>query len=279
MHARQLASLGFLSLLLQPTSASAKERLLISTLRGWYTTALEELAVEYEQLHPDIDVEINLQPDQFSLSRYYTAQMAVDRAAAPDVVHGNLLGVDENFHAQRFLSVNEYLERPNPYAGNVVWRDLFDPALLASLAVDGIHDCVLPLDFCDLGVFYNQDIFDRLGLAPPETWDEWIALCQTIEDQGYIPIAIPATVQDDFTLMFNQLFEDACMRNFIPSSSPSRETGITFRQTANTYTICTIATPTASSPLIPSAQPGPFSMERFPTNCPYSWKPIPSSEE
>ncbi len=216
MDARQLARIALLSLLFQPTSVPAKERVLISTLRGWYTTALEELAEQYEQMHPGIDVKINLQPDMNSLSRYYTAQMAVDRADAPDVVHGNLLGVEENYHGKRFLAINEYLERPNPYAGSVVWRDLFDPALLASLAVDGIQHCVLPLDFCDTGVFYNLDIFNRYGLAPPDTWDEWLDLSRVLEDKGFIPIAIPATVQDDFTSMFNNMFEDACMRNFIP---------------------------------------------------------------
>ena len=41
-----------------------------------------------------------------------------------------------------------------------------------------------------LTVFYNEAIFAELGLEEPETWDEFIALNQTIADAGYIPIAL-----------------------------------------------------------------------------------------
>ncbi len=41
-----------------------------------------------------------------------------------------------------------------------------------------------------LTVFYNEAIFDELGLEEPETWDEFIALNETIADAGYIPIAL-----------------------------------------------------------------------------------------
>ena len=202
--------------ILPGTYARAKERVLISTVRGFYNTAMDEIASQYMELHPDVEIEINIQPDKYTITRYYTAQMAADRATAPDVVHGNLLGIDENFHMGRFLAVNSYLERPNPYAGNVVWKDLFEADLLKSMAVDGIHYCVIPLDFCDAAIYYNKDMFDRLGLAPPATWDEWIEMCILLEGQDILPIAVPASSQNDFTSWVNAMFEDACMRSFTP---------------------------------------------------------------
>lgn len=37
--------------------------------------------------------------------------------------------------------------------------------------------------------FYNQDIFDEAGVtAVPQTWDEFLAVCQKIKDAGKIPI-------------------------------------------------------------------------------------------
>ena len=154
--------------LLAGDGAAAKERVLISTVRGFYNTAMDEIAAQYMELNPDVEIEINLQPDNYTITRYYTANMAADRATAPDIVHGNLLGIDQNFHMDRFLAVNDYLQRPNPYAGNVVWMDLFDPDLIRSMAVDGIHYCVIPLDFCDAAVYYNKDIFGcSLVFTPP----------------------------------------------------------------------------------------------------------------
>ena len=41
-----------------------------------------------------------------------------------------------------------------------------------------------------LTVFYNKDIFDELGLSEPTTWDEFMAINETILDAGIIPISL-----------------------------------------------------------------------------------------
>ena len=199
-----------------PSQSPAKELILLSTVRGFYNTALLELADMYMERHPDVEVEINIQPDNFSILRYYTAQMAADRSSAPDIVHGNLLGIEKNFHLGRFLAVNEYLDLPNPYADNVIWREIFDETFLKVFAVDGIYYCVLPLDYLDVAVYYNREIFDRFGLSPPQSWEEWLRLCVFLKDNGVIPIAVAATMQADISSWFSTMFEDAALRHFIP---------------------------------------------------------------
>lgn len=48
-------------------------------------------------------------------------------------------------------------------------------------------------------VFYNQDIFDEVGIeAVPTTWDEFLDACQKIKDGGYIPLT-----SDDAYIMCN----------------------------------------------------------------------------
>ena len=37
-------------------------------------------------------------------------------------------------------------------------------------------------------VFYNKAVFDRLGLSPPETWEEFIHVCEVLKDNGVDPI-------------------------------------------------------------------------------------------
>lgn len=44
------------------------------------------------------------------------------------------------------------------------------------------------LDVSTFGVYYNKDIFDRLQLQPPQTWDEFIGLCDKIKQAGLSPI-------------------------------------------------------------------------------------------
>jgi len=40
-----------------------------------------------------------------------------------------------------------------------------------------------------LGIYYNKQIFNELGLTEPKTWDEFIAINQTLKDNGIQPLA------------------------------------------------------------------------------------------
>ena len=46
---------------------------------------------------------------------------------------------------------------------------------------------VLPFDTPTLILFYRRDIFQKLGLTPPATWDEHFANCQAIQKSGLTP--------------------------------------------------------------------------------------------
>jgi len=47
------------------------------------------------------------------------------------------------------------------------------------------------------GVIYNQDIFEEQGLEVPETWDEFIAVCDALQDAGITPFY--GTLADSWT--------------------------------------------------------------------------------
>ncbi|MGG3282618.1 ABC transporter substrate-binding protein [Paenibacillus solani] len=42
------------------------------------------------------------------------------------------------------------------------------------------------------GFFYNKKIFNELGLTPPTTWDQFLAMCETLKSAGYTPLALGA---------------------------------------------------------------------------------------
>jgi len=46
---------------------------------------------------------------------------------------------------------------------------------------------VLPFDTPTLVLFYRKDIFNKLGLTPPATWDDHFANCQAIQKSGLTP--------------------------------------------------------------------------------------------
>lgn len=47
----------------------------------------------------------------------------------------------------------------------------------------------VPGSMCVGGFFYNKGIFDAVGVSVPETWAEFLDVCQKLEDAGYIAVA------------------------------------------------------------------------------------------
>jgi raffinose/stachyose/melibiose transport system substrate-binding protein len=40
-----------------------------------------------------------------------------------------------------------------------------------------------------LGLFINKDVFEKAGLTPPTTWDEFITVSKALKEKGIIPLA------------------------------------------------------------------------------------------
>lgn len=57
----------------------------------------------------------------------------------------------------------------------------------------GGHTYIIPYELITSGIWYNQVLFDKLGLKAPQTWDEFIQLCKTLKADGISPIAADGT--------------------------------------------------------------------------------------
>jgi raffinose/stachyose/melibiose transport system substrate-binding protein len=47
----------------------------------------------------------------------------------------------------------------------------------------------LPMDYAGIGIIYNKDIFERLGVKPPATYRDLERLCRTLRTNGVTPFA------------------------------------------------------------------------------------------
>ncbi|MEO3755566.1 extracellular solute-binding protein [Streptomyces sp. B6B3] len=46
-----------------------------------------------------------------------------------------------------------------------------------------------------IGAIYNTSVFQRAGVEPPETWSDFLQVCETLKRAGTIPIALGAQTQ------------------------------------------------------------------------------------
>ncbi|MCP4195556.1 MAG: carbohydrate ABC transporter substrate-binding protein [Proteobacteria bacterium] len=69
------------------------------------------------------------------------------------------------------------------------WNESFPKGFRAMSEVDG-KAYFVPLEWYWWAMFFRQSILDEHGITPPETWDEMLAACDTLNDAGVIPITI-----------------------------------------------------------------------------------------
>ena len=66
----------------------------------------------------------------------------------------------------------------------------FAETLFAGSQTSGVYDGVqryLNIAYTVFGTWYSKSLFEEKGWAYPQTWDEMLALCETIKGAGIAP--------------------------------------------------------------------------------------------
>lgn len=168
------------------------------------------LARRFERLHPGVKVSFIKNP----LGDFRTWMITqLKGGAAPDIMWTHSTWANQDAQYGWFVRLDPYLSQPNPYVpGNKRWFDLFyADATNAKRAPDG-GLYALPIDQVETGVFYNKDIFRRVGASPPSTWEEFLAVQDRLQQAGYIPFLMTGAQEMRITwarsILLDQLFDD-----------------------------------------------------------------------
>jgi raffinose/stachyose/melibiose transport system substrate-binding protein len=143
---------------------------------AWSQQVIEAFEAEY----PGITVDAEAIPDQQYNTKFQTA---VAGGTPPDgfmVRPGgwSKVYVDEGV----ILPLDTYLDEGG-------WGDTFIESALSVCEFDGQVYC-LPGGIRTVQVWYNQGLFDELGLEPPTTWAELEAVAQALIENDVIPFAL-----------------------------------------------------------------------------------------
>ncbi len=132
---------------------------------------MEGLAERFGELNPDLNIELTI----IDREAYKTQIRNFLSANPPDVA---------NWYAAN---------RMRPYVEAGLFEDVSDlwagrigdelASTKGALSVDGKQYGV-PYTYYQWGVYYRQDIFDKYGLKAPSTWEEELANCQVLLDNG-----------------------------------------------------------------------------------------------
>lgn len=201
-----------------PTTAEVKETktVVLSTISGYYNTALKEIAADYTKLHPETKVEIDIAKDASTIKTNFDTKMAAGGENAPDIVHTNLIiqpDATEYINKGWLMKLNDFVNEPNPYNdGKTVFDGIDAQYHQDTYDING-NVSFLPFDLVGTGFYYNKDIFAALNLAEPRTWEDLLAVSAKLQDAGYIPIAMPFQVGESW---MRDSFIDWSSRSLFP---------------------------------------------------------------
>lgn len=186
----------------------------LATVSANYQEGLEKVARSYEKRNPGTRVVVQILPSN-GYETWLRTQIPGGGSNAPDLINANFAwGMYE-----RGLTVNlgPWIEQRNPYTGKP-WIDTLDRQFVEKFKVGGDITFV-PLDFIEIGFYYNADIYRRFGLAPPRTWEEMLAQAARIRSAGIVPFSVPGNADSYWSGTVGwiaRFFTDAYTRHLVP---------------------------------------------------------------
>ena len=139
--------------------------------------AFEKIADRFNETHDDIYLKIESPNEAMTILK-----TRFIREDYPDII-----GIGGDINYSNFLDADLFLD-----ISDLDILDTVNPAYLAInkelefLPKEGTY--ALPYAANAAGVLYNKEIFEENGWEIPQTWDEFIALCETMQDVGVLPM-------------------------------------------------------------------------------------------
>lgn len=192
LRALLCAPLGLTVLLLTPCTPDAMDRQerVVLTMGSWRTEDILPMNLfleRFQESHPHL--RILFDP---TIAPYYDAVLEAQLKAgtAPDLFYLR------SFSKSRLLYEQGFLE---PLDDLVELKEHFDAETLRPWMGSDGRVYGVPFIATSHGIYYNKDIFSRLGLTIPPSWEELLRTAHTLRDAGLIPFA--NTSGDSWTVL------------------------------------------------------------------------------
>lgn len=178
----------------QAPAAKEWEGEVVVSLQGEDTQTWKALCDAYVKINPKVKCSVELKPGE-GYQDWIRTQFAGGEPR-PSWVNGNV--VADLMSAKKFVNLDDYMDKPNPYNEDKPWSESFDQEVM-NLSRDATTGELYHLSLEQVKIlwFYNKDIADKIGMTkPPETWSEMADMMKLARDAGYIPLSIGGDFQE-----------------------------------------------------------------------------------
>jgi raffinose/stachyose/melibiose transport system substrate-binding protein len=167
------------------SEVQAAEKIQIKFLHKWpqpeYKPYFDEVIAAFEAENGNIDIVDEAVADEPIKDKL---RILMGSNSQPDIFFSWCGEFANKFiRANAVLDITPYLDE-----NGGEWRKSIMKAGLEPFSLGG-KDYGIPLRINCKYFVYNKEIFAKYNLAPPETWDQLMAVCETLKKNGVTPIA------------------------------------------------------------------------------------------
>lgn len=140
-----------------------------------------EIISDFETLNPNIKIEMSAYGDEEIKDK---TRVLLGSNEAPDIFFtwsGERVQqyVDEDIA----LNLTSYLEN------DLSWKNSFNQSILDCTKKQGSY-WGIPFDYSSKEMIYNKKVFEDNNITIPNTWEEFLKVCEKLKNAGIIPVAI-----------------------------------------------------------------------------------------
>jgi raffinose/stachyose/melibiose transport system substrate-binding protein len=160
------------------SSASAGTvNLVMGSWRADDVVQMNRLLAEYKKVKPNVTIQFRpTNPPDYNA----TLRLQLDGGTGPDLMYARSYAPGrELFNAGYFADCSDI---PGV-------KQNFSAANLAPWQTPEGKLFAVPFAAVSHAVYYNKTIFQKEGLAIPQTWEDFLSLCETLAAKGYTPLA------------------------------------------------------------------------------------------
>ena len=138
-----------------------------------WTACIRTVANAYMSEHPNVKVEVNATPNYKGTT--YAEQLLVQEAL------GKFNGIVELSNPELYARAGKLSPLPESLTDQMKQAQNTDGAVYA-----------IPRYYSCRGILYNKSVFQRLGLRPPQSYGDFLSLCEALKAAGITPLAVGA---------------------------------------------------------------------------------------
>ena len=156
---------------------SGKVTLTMGSWRADDVAQINNLLAEYKKIKPDVEIQFRpTNPPDYNA----TLRLQLDGGTGPDLMYARSYAT-----GQELFSAGYFGDCSNIPG---VKENFAVSNLTPWLMPDG-RSFAVPFAAVSHAVYYNKTIFQKEGLAIPQTWEDFLTLCGTLASKGYTPLA------------------------------------------------------------------------------------------